>query len=280
MKFNRLSLLPVGMAAAVAAAMFTTGCGSRTGAEKFTTDSITYDDSVVVGQSRAYCTMAVAYPATGSQPLIDSVGQWIARQLAESPNITSGSEKSPDYTAITDGAELLRTAGTYLMAESKEDLEEYQRDSITINFEFNWNIRPVCDSTRFVTYASSTYCYLGGAHGGAGYTPATFDKVSGQCFGWNMIVPDSVAALRNMIKNRLLTDFFNVDSYDGIRDGLFVDPDTMPLPVTPPCFVTDGVDFTYMQYEIAPYAAGMPSCVIDYATIRPLLTPQARALLD
>ena len=157
MKTNRLSLLPATMAAVtVAAAMFTTGCGSPSATEKFTTDSITYVDSVIVGQSRAFCSMTVAYPADGPQALIDSVGLWIARQLAVSPNITSGSEKSPDYSAITSGPELLRTAGTYLMSESRDDLDEYMRDSITINFEFNWNIRPVCDSTRFVTYASST----------------------------------------------------------------------------------------------------------------------------
>lgn len=279
MKMRKLTLLPAVIAVSAAVALFSTSCGNPS-THKFTTDSISFNDSAFVGLSRAYCSMNVDYPVTGNRPLIDSVSLWIGRQLAMAPNFTSDSTDIPDYSRITDGSQLLRTAGTFLLAETKIDMEEYARDSITVNFEFNWDIRPLCDSTRFVTYASSTYFYLGGAHGSSGFAPATFDKASGHIFGWDIIVPDSLPALQKLVKARLLTEFFNAPSYNDIRDALLVNPDTLPLPATPPCFLTDGVDFTYMQYEIAPYSTGMPSCVIDYHAIRPLLTPQARALLD
>lgn len=278
MKLKQLTVLPA-LTAAAASMIFTIGCGNPS-SRQFTTDSLSYADSLTLGYSRAYCSMDVAYAADGNSALVDSVNRWIAMQLAMSPIVTTDSVKTPDYTGITDGPELLLTAGKDLMKRSKADFEEYARDSFAVNYEFDWNIRPVCDSTRFVTYASSTYTYLGGAHGSSGYTPATFDKTDGHIYGWDMINPDSVPALRRLIAQYLLTDFFKVPSYADIRDGLFVDPDTMPLPATPPGFVKNGVDFTYMQYEIAPYATGMPDCVIPYPVIRPMLTPRASALLD
>lgn len=277
MKLKKLAVIPA-IAIALSASMFTTGCGNPAD-QKFTTDSISYADSLTLSGSKAYCSMEVAYPATGNAAFVDSVKMWIARQLAVSPIATCGPSATPDYTTITDGNELLRTVSTDLMTQARSDFEGYAKDSFTINYEFYWNIRPVCDSTRFVTYASSTYAYLGGAHGGTGYQPATFDKSDGQIYGWNMFVADSLPALRNMVKERIMTEYFQVNSQEKFRDCLLLNPDTMPLPATPPCFMPTGVDFTYMQYEIAPYAAGMPGCIIDYATISPMLTKQARELL-
>jgi len=36
---------------------------------------------------------------------------------------------------------------------------------------------------------------------------------------------------------------------------------------------------SYQQYEIAPYAAGMPSFVLTYQEVRPYLTKEALQLL-
>ena len=38
-----------------------------------------------------------------------------------------------------------------------------------------------------------------------------------------------------------------------------------PLPATPPYLTAEGVNIIYQQYEIACYAAGMPTCVIAAA---------------
>ena len=53
----------------------------------------------------------------------------------------------------------------------------------------------------------------------------------------------------------------------------------LPMPVTPPLFGKDGIIVTYQQYEIAAYAAGMPSFVIPYNKAKGLLNQTGKALL-
>ena len=68
---------------------------------------------------------------------------------------------------------------------------------------------------------------------------------------------------------------------------LYDNPDTeenelefgLPLPATDPWLTKKGVSFIYQQYEIAPYAAGMPSFVLAYDDIRPYLTEDAAKML-
>ena len=55
--------------------------------------------------------------------------------------------------------------------------------------------------------------------------------------------------------------------------------DYLPMPVTPPLFGKDGIIVTYQQYEIAAYAAGMPSFVIPYNKAKGLLNQTGKALL-
>ena len=55
--------------------------------------------------------------------------------------------------------------------------------------------------------------------------------------------------------------------------------DDIPLPEAAPLFTKDGVKLTYGQYEIAPYAAGMPSFVAPYAEIAPYLSRAAREMV-
>jgi hypothetical protein len=40
-----------------------------------------------------------------------------------------------------------------------------------------------------------------------------------------------------------------------------------------------GVEFLYQPYEIAPYAAGMPSFTLSYQDIRPYLTIGAQKMI-
>ena len=61
---------------------------------------------------------------------------------------------------------------------------------------------------------------------------------------------------------------------------LQIEGEIIPLPANQPYLTPKGVAIEYKQYEIACYAAGMPSFVIPYDKARPFMTPEAKALLD
>ena len=54
---------------------------------------------------------------------------------------------------------------------------------------------------------------------------------------------------------------------------------TIPLPNTPPALTDKGISIIYQQYEIAPYAAGLPSFYIPYDKAADILTPAAKELI-
>ncbi len=53
----------------------------------------------------------------------------------------------------------------------------------------------------------------------------------------------------------------------------------LPLPATPPVFTKEGVLFTYQQYEIAAYAAGLPSFIVPYDEAKSLMNTTGKNLL-
>ncbi len=54
----------------------------------------------------------------------------------------------------------------------------------------------------------------------------------------------------------------------------------IPLPsIWRPVPKKDGLCLVYAQYEVAPYAAGMPAFIIPYEDVMPYLTPEAQELL-
>ena len=52
------------------------------------------------------------------------------------------------------------------------------------------------------------------------------------------------------------------------------------MPVTPPLFGKDGIIVTYQQYEIAAYAAGMPSFTIPYDKAKGMMNQTGKNLLQ
>lgn len=250
----------------------------------FATDSISWNDSVSTpAGNNAICKITVDWPAQGDSALLASVRGWIAGKLGISPSgnpdDTISAPLPPD--CLTDGKKLLATVGSRTLAGAKEELAAY--DSLKIQppmgYEYTWSITDIYTTDKFVTYGAMNYVYLGGAHGGSSFAAQVFRLDDGKEFGWNMFIPDSLPRLRNMIKEGLMSQYFEVKTESELRDELLINPDTLPLPVSEPYFMPKGVNFDYQQYEIAPYSAGMPSCVLPYRDVRPMLTPEAAELL-
>ena len=79
-----------------------------------------------------------------------------------------------------------------------------------------------------------------------------------------------------------LCKYFEVKNWNELKELLSLSDDlteVVPLPAAMPLIMGDSLVFDYQPYEIAPYAAGMPSAKISIADLESELTPSAQRLL-
>lgn len=144
-------------------------------------------------------------------------------------------------------------------------------------WEYDASIGMSVETDRYVVFNSSDYIYLGGAHGGvAGAGNLTFRKSDGSLC--RVIDRSKVDKMQDLIREGLLV--FVTEEGDGPEsmDYFFTEDGSFPLPVWDPSLSEEGVVFTYQQYEVAPYAFGMPSFTVPYDKISAFMTPEARKL--
>ena len=94
--------------------------------------------------------------------------------------------------------------------------------------------------------------------------------------------PDCLEDIQPLIKGCLAAYFTSEDypvTEENLRDFLLIDSDIIPLPAWPPYPSLNSLVFAYQQYEIAPYAAGMPAFAISFGELAPYLTPEAKKIL-
>lgn len=262
------------------------GCGvkknDRAGEEIYSNgmalDSVEIYDSITAnGNCKALCKISVMYP-TGNALVDDSVRAWIADRLAYSyeDNSTSAFTITPELQSNVSA--MVKLACDSILSSSRRDFDSMK--GFGINYTFDYTIDTVYTAPSYITYCFNSYCYLGGAHGGAMFQPATFSKADGTMLTWdNTIKRDDEQAVIALIKRELANQFFTPESGWTMDEGLLVSPDSIKLPVTPPLFDDEGLVVTYQQYEISPYAVGMPSCVLPLDSIAGDLTPTARAIV-
>lgn len=135
------------------------------------------------------------------------------------------------------------------------------------------------ETSTFVTYTLTTYTYFGGAHPSWLSQGATFRKQDGRRVDWTFIASNFSSRFQERVKTGLM-EYFEVKTEDELDEVLQVDHIyNIPLPVTLPYFTEKGVSITYQQYEIAPYAAGLPSMIIPYDELKPMMTGWAQRML-
>lgn len=163
---------------------------------------------------------------------------------------------------------------------SEEEKEEYIADMPRWGYEFG--LRKIDDTDRYVVFQSMDYIYMGGAHGGiTGRGCLTFSKGDGTLFE-DFVDASRAGEMQPLLIGGLLS-YYSENGYDTswdeLKDSLFIDDGFVPLPSWPLYPSADGLVFVYQQYEIASYAEGMPSFTVSYADIEPFLTPAAKSLL-
>lgn len=255
--------------------------------QSFATDSVVSSDSLTLAGSRATAKIVGLYPSAGNSALVDSVRSWIGRRLSYANMFNGKPMFTPTPGELQDGKILVKMVTDSLMEASRIDFGEFVKDSISVNYEFDIRFKPTFESDSLITYTYSGYGYYGGAHGGSTALSQTFNRNSGVALTYaNSFIPSGRSELIGLIKEELWNQYFKEDFESSgergggtLRDALLINPDTLPLPVCPPDFRSDGVVFLYQQYEIACYAAGMPSCLISYEALEPLMTPEVKKLV-
>ena len=264
------SILPVAVVATFMCACSPKDAKVASAADAFTIDSAEFIDSVVEGGNASRVTLNVTYP-TASGAATDSINRWISDRM-----------DAPAALRTPDMRQLVHTLGLAYMDTVRAALAEEKAMGMVppAPQEYNFQIGPDYITDKFVTYSSSDYRYLGGAHGGTAFKAAVFALPSGTILGYDMFKPDSLDAVRTLVIDALKSQFFKVTTDAEMAEDLLVAPENVTLPTQAPYFMPDGVCFVYQQYEIAPYSEGMPNCTLSYRALQPYFSPKAESLLS
>lgn len=169
------------------------------------------------------------------------------------------------------------------ITESTEMTEEEKTERLAEipSWEYDFSLTKIGESADYVVFLSQDVFYMGGAHGGInGDGSLTFSKADGS-FVDRMIEPSSVADIQPLLVEGLLSYFSTDDvklTKEQLMEQLDIEGGQIPLPAYQPYPTEEGLVFVYQQYEIASYAAGMPSFVLPYAQAEPFLTAQGKAV--
>ena len=219
-------------------------------------------------------SLSVDYPTSGSESLLQGVRQWIAKQLA--PDAVSESAKhfvDNADASLNDGEEVLEFYSRQFKALAEGELDMSGELPEDIQMEYTTEIKQTCGYGPFVTFCSMTYFYGGGAHGSTLFEGASFDANTGERIGWNMIA-DKKALHKEVVEG--LKRNFETESDEQLMSYLLLADENattadIPLPTSEPFLTEQGLELVYQQYEVACYAAGMPTVIIPWATAVKLL---------
>ena len=188
------------------------------------------------------------YPVAGNPTLVQNIREWINDRLGGS------------YEGDLNNAEAM--FNFYAKTLSKDE-EGMQILSVT-------EIKKVYENTKIVTFTCSGYtCLEGAAHGVGGEIGATFRKSDGKLFTADMVSSVHSQEMQAFIKKGL-KEYFEITSDSELKEYL-IDVNNLneiPLPSADPWITEKGVNFSYMPYEIASYAAGQPSFVVPTKDIK------------
>ena len=220
----------------------------------------------------------VDFPTSGNPILMNAIREYISESLGisyagELENNMQGSydgdlsngQKMIDYYFDLKYKEFKKAHD--LMAENMTgDVPTYASET---------EIHYLYETDKFVTYEMKKYEDMGGAHGGTFISGMTFRKSDGRRIEWDLFTK----SMQDVIKKGL-KKYFEVNTDEELENSLSLENTyLLPLPATPPVFTKEGVLFTYQQYEIAAYAAGLPSFIVPYDEAKSLMNTTGNNLL-
>lgn len=226
--------------------------------ESSTADSVSYlsPDEYLI------CHIKAERP---SEQLAVAVGEWLDEAL--------GGFYTGDVRDLQQLVDFYGKAMSDTLSERAKEVGPYMYLEYEAKMEKAW------ENDLVVTYTLQTYQGLGGAHPSSGFEGATFRKSDGRRLGWDIVSRRFQYELSDLIV-KSLKNYLEVESDEELIELLGEDKFYgLPLPRTSPYMMENGLVYIYQQYELLAYAYGMPSDVIPYETIKPLLTGWAQRLV-
>lgn len=222
-------------------------------------------DSLIKKDYSIRVSITAEFPKNSKDALSASVQEWISEQLG-----------STYQGSFAKGKSMLK----YYVDKQMKVLDAWE-NGMPGEITYDVRIRKIYETDLLVTYQYEMEGYFGGAHGARAVQGVTFRKVDGRRMDWNIFLPDKSWEVQKLITKTIQKDYFEIEDDKEFHDALLIGEyeDILPRPQTCPVYVKDGLSIIYQQYEVAPYAAGMPSCVLPYAQVKPLLSVTGQLLL-
>lgn len=244
--------------------------GNKSG-EKAGSEIDTEEVSWVENDTEEGCKLSADYPTGGTGTVNQNIREWINEELGGTYN-----------GDLKDGRKVLEFYGKAYVEQVKKNIAEIGENTALEHYTYIVEFDKAFETDAFVTYTSEVYEYAGGAHGSTMKGGEIFRKEDDRKIGWDMFTTEGKEALRNMLKDGLMKDYFEVKDEEEFYNMLLVDNAryAFPLPETAPIFMSDGVQFIYQQYEIAPYASGIPACTLSYESLKDLFTTTMKPLIE
>ena len=220
----------------------------------------------------------VDFPTSGNPILVNAIREYISESLGISYAGEMENNMQGSYSGdLGDGQKMIDYYFDLKYKEFKnahdEMAEHMQGDTPT--FASETEIHYLYETDKFVTYEMKKYEDMGGAHGGTFISGMTFRKSDGRRVDWELFTK----SMQDVIKKGL-KKYFEVHTDEEMEKFLSLENTyLLPLPATPPVFTKEGVLFTYQQYEIAAYAAGLPSFIVPYDEAKSLMNTTGKNLL-
>lgn len=230
-------------------------------------------------QTGAY-DLTIDFPVSGNATLVNAIREYISESLGSTYGGGEDDTKQGSYSGdLADGDKM---ADYYFDLKVKEfqamynEMKQVGMPEIP-ELASSTKITKDYETDKVVTFLFKSYENAGGAHGGSVGSGMSFRKSDGRRIGWELF---TATGMQSVIRNGL-KEYFEVKT-DEELEGCLTLNDTffIPMPVTPPLFGKDGIIVTYQQYEIAAYAAGMPSFTIPYDKAKGMMNQTGKNLLQ
>lgn len=229
---------------------------------KFSIDSVIFADSIYIGRNDnrdsvwAHVDINCSYPYTDNpnwQMAKKNILYWICDIFDDST-----------HYYWNNCAQLVSKYGRKELNRIKEEFSELciEDTCMILNnyLEHNIDCKLLFENDSLITFGVGVYVFMDGAHGSYLYEGKTFNKNTGHVYNFDLLSKYDKNTLNNYMLKGLLEYFGSEDELSSLSD--ISDIHNIPLPSASLYVTEKGINFIYQQYEIACYAAGMPSFVI------------------
>ena len=216
------------------------------------TDSAKDSLTIREGKHDLTATIKIVAP-TGNEALTASIIKMIKETLEMKGDADATDIKALAHAFVTNKVE-----------ELKEDVfyEGEDPDGPPLNYDVV--IEVLYENDEIITMSVDQDVYLGGPHGSYLVKGVTFNKADGKVLGTNILAQDKIEDVKKAVSGGLVEFFKDLMGEEYSDDESPMTDENgkqkiVDLPESGIYINNDSVVFQYQQYEVAPYAFGLPA---------------------